>query len=206
VRILSRVFRGKFIDLLRRTFIDGRLAGIPDEAAFERLIESSVKTEWIVYAKPPFGGPEQVLKYLSRYTHRIAISNRRLVSMDDHTVTFRWKDYAQGNRPRTMTLEAGEFLRRFLMHVVPRHFMRIRHFGFLANRGRRKNAENCRNLLGQQGRDDGCTGCESHPAVAELAPTLGIGICPLCGRGRMVKGELLKPQPLLRFLPRLDSS
>ncbi len=137
VRVLSKVFRGKFIDLLKTA--RGRRAsslGVESDGDFARLLNASVKHDWVVYAKPPFGGPEQVLKYLSRYTHRIAISNRRLVSIDDQTVTFSWKDYAHGNRPRTMTLDGAEFLRRFLLHAVPSGFMRIRHFGLLANRVR----------------------------------------------------------------------
>jgi hypothetical protein len=137
VRVLSRVFRGKFIDRLRRAHRRRPLRSVEDEAALERLLSASVRREWVVYAKPPFGSPGQVLKYLSRYTHRIAISNRRLVSMDADdggTVTFRWKDYAHRNAPRLLTLDAGEFLRRFLLHVVPRGFVRIRHYGLLADR------------------------------------------------------------------------
>ena len=112
-----------------------------------RLLDASVKSDWVVYAKPPFGGPEQVLKYLSRYTHRIAISNRRLVAMDDQTVTFKYKDYAHNNRPRVMTLEGDEFLRRFLLHAVPRGFVRMRHFGILANCVRTQYLIDCRRLL-----------------------------------------------------------
>ena len=136
VRILSRVFRGKFIDRLKQAWIAGELRSVESNGDFARLIDASVKHDWVVYAKPPFGGPEQVLKYLARYTHRIAIANRRLISMDDTNVTFHWKDYAHHNRPHTMTLDGAEFLRRFLMHAVPRGFMRIRHFGLLANRVR----------------------------------------------------------------------
>src|SRR5206468_6203616 len=134
-------------------------------------------------AKPPFGGPQQVLKYLARYTHRIAISNRRLLSIDDRTVTFGYKDYAHGNRPRTMTLDAGEFLRRFLMHAVPTGFMRIRHFGLLANRFRTRNLARCRALL-------------ASPSLAREAdrPTLMLDNhqrCPLCDRGFMIVKEIL---------------
>jgi len=98
----------------------GKLIGAEDDRTFHRLLDASVKHDWVVYARRPFGGPEQVLKYLARYTHRIAISNRRLVSVDDQSVSFRWKDYAHHNRPRTMTLDGAEFLRRFLIHAVPR--------------------------------------------------------------------------------------
>jgi len=139
VRVLSQVFRGKCIDLLKRARAGGKVMGVENDADFNRLLNASVKHDWVVYAKPPFGGPAQVLKYLARYTHRIAISNRRLVSVDQQNVTFNYKDYAHGNRPRTMTIDGAEFLRRFLMHAVPTGFMRIRHFGLLANRARSKN-------------------------------------------------------------------
>jgi hypothetical protein len=188
VRVLSRVFRGKFIGLLRKAFHTGKLRGPADGAALEALFDSAVATDWVVYAKPPFGGPEQVLKYLARYTHRIAISNRRIVAMDEKTVTFEYKDYARGNQRRTMTLPGTEFLRRFLMHAVPRGFMRIRHFGLLANRSKADNLERCRRLLGVAG-----------PSEAESANPTGEALephhhCPACGRGRMVPGNLLEPR------------
>ena len=198
VRILSRVFRGKFIDLLKRARAAGKLSGVEDEdeddRAFDRMLDASVKRDWVVYAKPPFGGPAQVLKYLSRYTHRIAISNRRLISVDDQSVTFNYKDYAHGNRPRTMTLDGKEFLRRFLMHAVPRGFMRIRHFGLLANRVRGRNLAACRRLL--------TTPAPSVAAVAGVEPSC----CPVCGRGHFIAGPRLAPQQLAELDLRLDSS
>jgi hypothetical protein len=193
------VFRGKFIDGLKRMRTAGKVVGVEEDRAFARLIDASVKHDWVVYAKPPFGGPEQVLKYLARYTHRIAISNRRLVSVDDQSVTFKWKDYARGNRPRTMTLDGKEFLRRFLMHAVPRGFMRLRHFGLLANRVRAKNLMTCRRLL-------------THAAtVIALRTLITAGEtersgCPLCGRGRLKAGPHLSPQQISRLAIRLDSS
>ena len=209
VRILSRVFRGKFIDLLKRARSRGKLPGCEDDADFTRLLNESVKRDWVVYAKPPFGGPDQVLKYLSRYTHRIAISNRRLVSVDDKSVTFRWKDYAHGNRPRAMTLDGAEFLRRFLLHAVPRGLMRIRHFGLLANRVRGGNLRRCRELLRV---------CDNaNDPVAEddaRAKLTGAGLgrrddwqrCLLCGVGRFLAGPRLSPLELRRLPVRLDSS
>jgi hypothetical protein len=193
VRVLSRVFRGKFIDLLKRARAAGKLIGIEDDRAFDALINASVRHDWVVYAKPPFGGPAQVLKYLSRYTHRIAISNRRLLSIDETSVTFRFKDYARGSRRRTMTLDGGEFLRRFLMHAVPCGFMRMRHYGLLANRVRRKNLATCRSLLA---------------AAAPTAPIVEVEPprCPLCGRGHLIAGRRLSPQQLAAILQRLDSS
>jgi Putative transposase/Transposase zinc-binding domain len=194
VRILSRVFRGKFIDSLKRAWIAGELHGVEDDGAFARLIDASVKHDWVVYAKPPFGGPEQVLKYLARYTHRIAISNRRLVSVDDRNVTFRWKDYAHHNRPRTMKLDGREFLRRFLMHAVPRGFMRIRHFGLLANRVRSANLSICRRLIG------------SVHTVNWIDPTPSLPPCPICQRGHLMAGPNLSPSQLSQLVIRVDSS
>jgi hypothetical protein len=193
VRVLSKVFRGKFIDGLKRARGKGALVGVDDQCRFDQLLNEAVKHEWVVYAKRPFGGPEQVLKYLARYTHRIAISNRRLVSVDDQTVTFSYKDYAGGNRPRSMTLDGGEFLRRFLMHAVPTGFMRIRHFGLLANRVRAKNLALCRTLL-----------CAPPPADCPIIDTGQT--CPACQRGRLISGPNLDPAQLRRLLIRMDSS
>ncbi len=159
VRILSRVFRGKFLSLLRKAYQRGKLRfygelkPLEEPEHFERWLDATVKTEWVVYAKPPFGGPEQVLKYLARYTHRVAISNDRLIALEDGRVRFHWKDYAHGNAQKTMTLDAAEFIRRFLLHVLPTGFMKIRHYGFLANRNRREmvslgaNCSTCVRLL-----------------------------------------------------------
>ena len=194
VRILSRVYRGKFLDSLKRARIAGELHGLENDGAFARLIDMSVKHDWVVHAKRPFGGPEQVLKYLARYTHRIAISNRRLISMDDRNVTFRWKDYAHHNRPRTMTLDGGEFLRRFLMHAVPRGFMRIRHFGLLANRVRAANLSLCRQLIGTPA-----------PAIHHDA-TPALPLCPICQRGHLIPGSNLSPSQLSLLVLRLDTS
>jgi Putative transposase/Transposase zinc-binding domain len=201
VRVLSKVFRGKFIDLLKRARGRGLLVGADDDRQFDQLLDAAVKHDWVVYAKPPFGGPEQVLKYLSRYTHRIAISNRRLLSVNNESVTFNYKDYAHrstglttgGNRPRSMTLDGGEFLRRFLMHAVPSGFMRIRHFGLLANRVRAGNLALCRGLL-------------SASSPADCAVAVPGQTCPVCQHGRMISGPNLDPMQLHRLLIRLDSS
>jgi len=139
VRVLSRLFRGIFLELTRKAFqrgqlsFQGHLAPLADPDAFAAFLDPAYRKNWVVYAKPPFGGPAQVLKYLARYTHRVAISNQRLVGFHDSKVSFRWKDYAHANRPRVMTLSAIEFIGRFLLHVLPKGFVRIRHFGFLAN-------------------------------------------------------------------------
>jgi hypothetical protein len=158
----------------------------------------------VVYAKPPFGGPQHVLKYLARYTHRVAISNSRLISMANGKVTFRWKDYAEGNRKKTMTLDAVEFIRRFLLHVLPSGFMRIRHFGFLANRSRRTKLELCRQHLGIANPSDGQSG-EKHedgvPSPAQRDENLEKPghevVCPTCKTGHMVTVAVI-PRPVCK--------
>ena len=194
VRVLSRIFRGKFIGGLKRARAAGRLVGVEDDRGFDRLIDDSVRRDWVVYAKPPFGGPEQVLKYLARYTHRIAISNRRLLSVDDRNVTFGFKDYARGNRQRTLTLDGAEFLRRFLLHAVPRGFMRIRHFGLLANRVRAQNLATCRQKI-----------AAAVPVALAVAPP-PLPRCPVCRLGHLIAGPNLSPSQLHHVLLRLDSS
>jgi len=153
VQVLSRVFRGKFVAGLKRRFqqrqltFAGTLRPLANQKAFRSFLRPLFRQNWVVYAKPPFGGPHHVLGYLARYTHRVAITNHRLLAFERDQVTFRWKDYAHGNKNRTMTLSAQEFLRRFLLHVLPRGFVRIRCFGFLANRRRPKLLPLCHRLL-----------------------------------------------------------
>jgi len=196
VKVLSRVFRGKFVDLTRRAFakgelsFQGQLARLNDADAFGSQLQAAYATDWVVYAKPPFGGPAQVLKYLARYTHRVAISNRRLISLENGRVEFLWKDYARGNRHRTMTLDAGEFIRRFLLHVLPKGFMRIRHFGFLANACRAKQLQQCRDLL-------------ACPAPSTVDSTDSIAAdesrrCPSCKNARLLRTELPPFHPRLQ--------
>ena len=151
--VLSRVFRGKFVAGLRRAYrrnqlrFAGQLQPLSSEKQFAAFLRTLYRHHWVVHPKPAFGGPTQVLRYLGRYTHRVAISNHRLLGFDGEQVTFRWKDYAHGNKQRTMTLSAIEFLRRFLIHVLPRGFVRIRHFGFLANGHRARLLLLCRQHL-----------------------------------------------------------
>ncbi|VTR94186.1 transposase : Transposase OS=Burkholderia sp. SJ98 GN=BURK_004972 PE=4 SV=1: Zn_Tnp_IS91: Y2_Tnp [Gemmata massiliana] len=155
VKPLGRLFRGKFLALLsaahtrRKLTFAGSLQHLAESHRFAAWIDQLRQTDWIVYAKRPFGGPQHVLKYLARYTHRVAISNHRLLGMGAETVSFRWKDYANGNSPKTMALDGREFIRRFLQHVLPRGFVRIRRFGFLANRCRDEKLARCRVLLGE---------------------------------------------------------
>jgi hypothetical protein len=151
---LSRVFRGKFTQALRELFrqnrllFHGSLKQIASPEDFRRFLRRLFATDWVVYAKPPFGGPQHVLRYLARYTHRVAISNHRLVACSDESVSFRWRDYAHGNKQKIMTVSTHEFLRRFLLHVLPGGLVRIRHFGLFANRNRSAALERCRALLG----------------------------------------------------------
>jgi hypothetical protein len=153
VNVLRSRFRRLFLIYLRKAFQEDRLnfhgemAGFAQPAAFEAMCQQAARIKWVVFVKPPFGGPEQVLKYLARYTHRVAISNRRLLSMEEGRVTFEYKDYADDNKTKVMTLEATEFIRRFLLHILPSGFVRIRQFGFLANRARGKKLAICRALL-----------------------------------------------------------
>jgi hypothetical protein len=153
VRVLSRLFRGRFLHHLEKAFAAGALnffsahRHLHEPAAFRRYLAPLRDTEWVIYAKRPFAGPAQVLDYVGRYTHRVAISNNRLLSMEEGKVRFRWKDYRNGNRQKTMSLQAGEFIRRFLVHVLPDGFHRIRHYGFLGNCHRARKLELCRELL-----------------------------------------------------------
>jgi hypothetical protein len=199
--ILSRVFRGKFLAGLRTAFANGRLrfrAGLDPQAAtaeFERLVSLSVQTDWVVYVKPPFGGPEAVLKYLARYTHRVAISNHRLLGFEDGMVRFRYKDYAHGNRKRTMTLSALEFIRRLLLHVLPTGFMRIRHYGILANRHRREKLTLCRQLLGSRSTAEPESSEETRETRESPSSITPTRVCPVCGAGRMIVIKELPPMP-----------
>jgi hypothetical protein len=153
VRVLSRVFRQEYLAGLRTALEQGRLRlpeslqSLADPTRRVAWCAALAAKDWVVYAKPPFGGPAQVLKYLARYTHRVAISNARLLDMDDDRVRFGYKDYADGHKRKTMTLTAEEFLRRFLQHVLPKGFVKIRHYGLLANRQRAARLEQCRCLL-----------------------------------------------------------
>jgi hypothetical protein len=189
--ILSRVFRGKFLAGLRAAFTKGQLRAPVN--AFERMLSAAVRTDWVVYAKPPFGGPEQVLKYLARYTHRVAISNSRLLDFEDGQVRFRYKDYAHGNRKRVLTLPALEFVRRLMLHVLPTGFVRIRHYGILSNRHRHVNLALCRRFLSL----DSAT----EPQPVEIAQLLQPPLvtptrtCPACGAGRMIVIEEFPPLP-----------
>jgi hypothetical protein len=222
VRVLSRVFRGKFLSGLRAAFRRGRLR-FPGEWApldrsdrFNALLSEVVRTEWVVYAKPPWGGPATVLKYLARYTHKAAISNHRLVDLADGRVSFRWKDYAHGGRQGIMTLDSVAFVRRFLTHVLPSGFVRVRHYGLLANRHRREKLVRCRELLGKTVVPQADTAPTEPDPVTPSVPETTVTptrVCPRCGSGRMFVIAELPPlssakgtRAGLEPCPTLDSS
>jgi len=190
VEVLSLFFCKRFLIYLRRAFrkgklrFQGELASLADPAAFGALCKKAEGVDWVVYVKPPFGGPAQVLKYLARYSHRVAISNRRLLWMADGRVTFEWKDYADGNRTKVMTLEAVEFIRRFLLHVLPSGFVHIRHFGFLANRRRKAMLALCRSLLAVPPVNDVGANATGECDSASEEPLAHR--CPACKLGRMI--------------------
>jgi Putative transposase/Transposase zinc-binding domain len=195
VRVLARMFRGKFLALLLRAFeqqrleFHGRLRELHHPKAWEDWLEPLRNKHWVVYAKPPFGGPTQVLKYLARYTHRVAIANQRILSCEGGQVRFIWKDYAHGNRKRIMTLDAVEFLRRFLLHVLPKGFMRIRYYGFLANRNRAKKLALVRRLIRDQNSSseiDTLPGDPAPPLHTSGVSSDDFDLCPQCKNGRLI--------------------
>ena len=190
VKVLSRVFRGKFVERLRRAYVRNELdlggasTTLRTPARWQAFVDALFRTDWVVYAKPAFGGPTAVLRYLGRYTHRVAISNHRLIAFDGERVTFRWKDYAHDGQRRTMTLTALEFLRRFVQHVLPRGFVRIRQFGYLANRCRTARLALARWLLRR-----------TPPPPADAPSTTPAWCCPRCG-GAMIVGPILTARQL----------
>jgi hypothetical protein len=213
VRVLSRCFRDLFVQHLRTAYASGELrfpdalADLADPAAFTARLDALARMEWVVFAKPPLGGPAQVLAYLGRYTHRVAIANSRLVGLADGQVSFTWKDYRHDGKTKVMTLEADEFIRRFLQHTLPDGFHRIRHIGFLANCHRAEKLALCRELL-----------AAPPPAVPNEVPAprrwqdrlreltgQDVEVCPCCG-GRMMTCRVLKPQPPPRPPMWCDSS
>ena len=199
VRVLSRLFRGKFLDGLRKArksgdvIFPGEIRKFEDPSHFKKLMDDLYATEWVVYSKRPFGGPQQVLDYLGRYTHRIAISNHRLIRMEDDRVVFRWKDYARGNRLGSMKLHAVEFIRRYLLHVLPHGFMRIRYYGLLANCHRSENLARCRQLLGVHVEPPDTPERESWQEILERLTGIDPTLCPVCGEGRLRCREVIPP-------------
>jgi Putative transposase/Transposase zinc-binding domain len=198
IPVLRQVFRGKLVAGLRDAFQHGRLhfpgslAPLRTDVAFRAFLRSLYRQSWVVYAKPPFGSPAHVLHYLARYTHRVAISNHRLVAVTDDTVSFRWKDYRHGSQMRTLTLDADEFLRRFLLHVLPKRFVRIRYVGFLAPRCRTRELAQCRQAL--------AVGLPPPHEPLMAAVTRPSWPCPRCGAPMRIVERLTARQLVLEVL------
>jgi hypothetical protein len=196
IKVLSTLFRGKLLAQVKDAEAHGRLSfhgaleTLEDPDRFRAYLKPLYSKRWVVYAKPPFGGPAQVLKYLGRYTHRVAIANSRLVEMKEGSVSFLWKDYASGCRRRIMTLRATEFLRRFLLHALPKGFVRIRYYGLMANRCRRKRIARCRELLGVDAAAAADSGSDIQTAPVQPGHPQR---CPVCGEGRLVRVRVIQP-------------
>jgi len=201
VRVMSRLFRGKFLDYLRKSYdskeliFPGNISQWQNEEPFKEFIKGLYNQEWVIYCKPPFQSPEMVLQYLGRYTHRIAIGNHRIINVEDDRVSFRWRDYSDGNKNKIMTLDVFEFIRRFLLHILPDRFVKIRYYGLLGNRNRGAMLDQCRRLLRviiiQTNKEDAYETWQEF-----LLRVCGIDImkCPFCGKGKMVRKEILLPE------------
>jgi len=201
VRVLSRLFRRLFLEYLIRAFDAGKLQffsslePLRELHAFFRHLAPTRATKWVVYAKRPFAGPEQVLDYVGRYTHRVAISNNRLLDIDHGNITFRYKDYRHDGQHKTMTLEAEEFIRRFLLHVLPDGFQRIRYYGFLGNRYREEKLARCRQLLGMPACPPTSEESQDYRDRYEELTGCSLRECPVCHQGCMVTIAILLPSP-----------
>lgn len=198
VRVMSALFRGKFLGLLKKCFLSddlvfpGSICHLKQPGDFEIFGKQLYQKRWVVYCKPPFDGPKGVLQYLGRYTHRIAISNNRILTNQDGNVSFLWRDYADDNRKKTMTLKADEFIRRLLLHILPERFVRIRHFSLLANRNRKDAIAACREFLGT-GQTVAKESARQETWQEQLLRICGIDVtvCPVCQKGRMFRMALL---------------
>jgi hypothetical protein len=198
VKVLSRKFRGKFLFYLKKTFYSNELKHttgtyeLTSKHIFQSFIDKLYKKEWVVYCKPPFGSAEHVLEYLGRYTHRVAISNHRIVNLENGYITFKWRDYKDHNKEKFMTLTVDEFIRRFLMHVLPRKFVKIRHYGILSNRNRSTKLQKCKELIDPIENKKQTSKVKLNTAELVLKLTgIDINICACCGKGKMItKGKL----------------
>jgi hypothetical protein len=204
IHVLRRVFRGKFVAALRQALQEGQLnfhgnlTCLAQPKTFAAWLRPLFRKDWVVYSKPPFGGPEYVLQYLGRYTHRVAISNHRLVSFAEGKVTFRWRDSAHNNEQKLLTLTVDEFLRRFLLHVLPKGFVRIRNFGFLANRRRATLLPLCFHLLGSPP--------QTQQELSTAQDTNNLRLCPKCGGPMMFIERLTAAEIQLRSPPTLATA
>lgn len=197
IKVVSRLFRGKFLSYLKAAYSKGKLKfcgniqDLAEEKEFNKLVDSLYKREWVVYSKPSFKSPECVLEYLGRYTHRVAISNNRITDITDGKVTYKYRDYKDGNKNKLMTVEAHEFIRRFLLHILPDNFVKIRHYGILSNRNRGTKLKRCKEILGISAKKS-----KEKISWQELLVKLtgkDPRICPCCNIGRLIRKEILSP-------------
>lgn len=199
VKVLSRKFRGKFLYYLKKLYYNNKLKLIGDNQdfiekhIFQCFVDRLYTKEWVVYCKPPFSSAEYVLEYLGRYTHRVAISNNRLVFFDNGYVTFKWRDYRDNNKQKFMTVTAEEFIRRFLMHVLPDKFVKIRHYGILSNRNRATKLRKCKELTGSVFKISSTSKLSSTELLFKLTG-IDLNVCPCCIKGKMVRQGKLQPK------------
>jgi hypothetical protein len=199
VKVLSRKFRGKFLSLFKRAYYDDELRlppdvdGLTEKYLFQGLLDKMYEKEWIVYCKAPFKSAAYVLEYLGRYTHRVAISNNRIVTNENGYVTFKWRDYKDGNKEKCMTVTAEEFIRRFIMHILPKRFVKIRHYGILSNRSRSTKLKRCKLLTRSNLMDIPEAKLSTEEMLLKLIG-LDISLCPCCGMGKMIRKEELLPK------------
>jgi hypothetical protein len=201
VHVLSCLFRGKFLDGLKKDYeaerlkFPGQIEELKEASAFKRLLTNLYCQEWVVYCRPPLKNPEKVMDYLGRYTHRVALSNDRLVKLEDNQVTFRWRDSADNNKIKFLTLEAFEFIRRFLLHVLPNQFVKIRYYGIMSHRSRKTKLSRCKKLLGVAASEETKeVPKESWQDLLTRITGMDSTICPHCGKGKMIQREILLPQ------------
>lgn len=199
VRVLSALYRGLFLHHLKQAYEKGKLQFhgelqlLARPEAFSRLLKQTRKKKWVVYAKRPFGGPQQVLDYLGRYTHRVAISNHRLLRLQDGRVTFSWRDYRDSGASKPMTLDAVEFIHRFLLHVLPEGFQKIRYFGFMANRNRAYSLSLCRRLISDAPLELPAAQVKDWKDRYQQLTGVDLSLCPACKQGRLLRVEILPP-------------
>jgi hypothetical protein len=216
VRVLSRLFRRLFLEGMKKAYGEqnleffGTIESLKEPVAFSALLEMAGESDWVVYAKPPFGGAAQVIEYLSRYTHRVAIANHRLIELKDEMVTFSYKDYRDDYRVKELKLPVNEFISRFLLHILPPGFQRIRHYGLLSNRCKDK-LSLCRNLLGVNHSSSSEPEPEPYKdwkSRYEMLTGISLLQCPACKQGRMVTEKLIAPRTRVEisFLDNIDSS
>jgi hypothetical protein len=198
VKVLSSLFRGKFLDGLKKAYeagelrFTGQIEELKEATVFKKFLTDLYHQKWVVYCKPPLKDPQKVVDYLGRYTHRVALSNDRLVKLEDNQVTFRWRDSADNNKIKWLTLEAFEFIRRFLLHVLPEQFVKIRYYGILSHRSRKTKLSRCKKLLGVLIPEESKKGPkETWQDLLTRMTGMDPRICPYCGQGKMIQREIL---------------